>query len=63
MTLLGFLRARAPDAHREGSSLPKHTGNRCHRFVFAAFVCRLAQLAGAGAQAGDGLRRGSGRAS
>ncbi len=54
MTLLGFLRGRAPDARREGSSLPKHTGNRCHRFVFAAFVCRLAQLAGAGERTGDG---------
>ncbi len=54
MTLLGFLRGRAPDARREGSSLPKYTGNRCHRFVFAAFVCRLAQLAGAGERTGDG---------
>ncbi|SUB00295.1 Uncharacterised protein [Pannonibacter phragmitetus] len=54
MTLLGFLRGRAPDARREGSGLPKHTGNRCHRFVFAAFVCRLAQLAGAGERTGDG---------
>lgn len=54
MTLLRFLRGRAPDACREGSSLPKHTGNRCHRFVFAAFVCRLAQLAGAGERTGDG---------
>lgn len=54
MTLLGFLRVRATDARREGSNLPKHTGNRCHRFVFAAFVCRLAQLAGAGERTGDG---------
>lgn len=54
MILLGLLRGRAPDARREGSSLPKHTANRCHRFVFAAFVCRLAQLAGAGERTGDG---------
>lgn len=63
MTLLKFLRWRASDARREGAGLPKHMTNRCHRFVFAAFVCRLAQLAGAGAQAGEGLRHESGRAS
>lgn len=54
MTLLSFLRGWAPDARRVGTGLPKHTVNRCHRFVFAAFVCRLAQLAGAGERTGHG---------
>jgi hypothetical protein len=54
MTLLSFLRGWVPDARRVGTGLPKHTVNRCHRFVFAAFVCRLAQLAGAGERTGHG---------